>query len=101
MEGSDPRLPQSFVTFFSLISMATLLENFVSTHPDFALSHTTYGQYFHLGNSVNILSSPGQQVHSFIESEGAPYRFMIVGQLLSFKVVEDAVNVVFFILFVK
>ena len=79
--------------------MATLLENFVSTHPDFALSHTTYGQYFHLGNSVNILSSPGQQVHSFIESEGAPYQFMIVGQLLSFKVVEDAVNVVFFILF--
>lgn len=73
--------------------MTTLLENFVITHPDVTLSHTNYGQHFHLGNSVNILSSPGQRVHSFVESEGAPYRFMIVGQLSSFKVVEDAVRV--------
>ena len=73
------------------IAMATLLENFMITHPDVTLSHTNYGRNFYLGSGVNILSSPAQRLQSFVENEGNPYRFMIVGQLASFKVVEGSV----------
>ena len=72
--------------------MTTYLENFLVNHPGVTLSHTEYGKQFCLGNGVNILSSPSQRVQTFIENEGAPYQFMIVGQLMSFKVVEDAVR---------
>jgi hypothetical protein len=71
--------------------MTTSLENFVITHPDVTLSHTEYGQHFYLGSKVNILSSPSQRLQSFVENEGSPYRFIIVGRLTSFKVVEDSV----------
>jgi hypothetical protein len=73
--------------------MTTLLENFVVAHPDVTLSHTEYGLHFNTGNTINLLSAPPQRVQSFVENEGSPYRFMIVGQLASFKVVEDAVRV--------
>ena len=72
--------------------MTALLENFVVSHPDVTLSHTFYGQHFYLGSSVNISSTPIQRVQSFVENEGSPYRFLIFGQLSSFKVVEDAVS---------
>jgi hypothetical protein len=78
--------------------MTTMLENFVFTHPDVTLSHTLYGQHFYLGSGVNILSSPNQRIQSYVENEGSPYRFLIVGQLKSFKVVEDAVRLVFIFL---
>ena len=61
------------------------------------LSHTIYGRHFHLGDSVNIPSSPMQRLQSFVELEGTPYRFILVGQLMSFKVVEDSVRAFLFI----
>ena len=76
--------------------MTTFLENFLANHPGVTLSHTEYGKQFCLGNGINILSLPSQRVQTFVENEGAPYRFMIVGQLMSFKVVEDAVRCHFF-----
>jgi hypothetical protein len=78
-------------------SMFSLLENFVTTRPDVTLSHAQYGNDFYLGCSVNILSSPTQRLRSFVENEGAPYRFVVVGQLSSFKVVEDAVRALSFL----
>jgi hypothetical protein len=72
--------------------MTTLLENFVINHPDITLSHMDYGQHFHLGCGVNISSSPTPCVQSFVENEGSPYRFIIVGELMSFRVVEGAVH---------
>lgn len=75
--------------------MATFLKIFVINHPDVTLSHTEYRQQFYLGCGVNISSTPSQCVLSFVENEGSPYRFMIVGQLMSFKVIEDAVCVPF------
>ena len=71
--------------------MATLLENFVITHPEVTLSHTDYGRHFNLGNGINILSAPTQRLQSFVEEGGTPYRFIVVGQLASFKVIEDSV----------
>ena len=71
--------------------MTTLLENYVVSHPYVTLSHTEYGHHFYLGCGVNILSSPCQRVQTFVENEGSLYRFIIVRQLMSFKVVEDAV----------
>ena len=72
--------------------MATLLENYVVTHPAVTLSHTDYGQHFYLGKGVNILSTPTQRLQSFVENEGSPYRFIVIGHLASFKVVEDSVR---------
>lgn len=78
--------------------MSIVLEDFVTAHPSATLSHTTYGQHFHLGYGVNILSSPTQRLQFFVENgtEGTPYRFLIVGRLTSFKVVQDAVGHLFF-----
>jgi hypothetical protein len=73
-------------------SMTTTLENFVIAHPQVTLSHTDYGQHFYLGCSINILSSPAQRIQAFVEDEGSPYRFIVVGQLTSFRVVEDSVR---------
>jgi hypothetical protein len=72
--------------------MTTSLEDFVIAHPQVTLSHTVYGQHFYLGHGVNILSSPAQRLQAFVEDEGSPYRFILVGQLTSFKVVEDSVR---------
>jgi hypothetical protein len=77
--------------------MCTLLENYVITHPAATLSYSVYGTHFGLGCGINILSSPTQRLQSFIEKEGKPYRFIVVGQLASFKVVEDPVCVVYFV----
>jgi hypothetical protein len=82
----------SLVLFEFLPVMSNPLENFVINHPDVTLSHTDYGQHFHLGCGVNILTSPAQRVHSFVEIEGSSYRFLIVGQVASFRVAEDAVG---------
>ena len=71
--------------------MATLLGNFVITHPEVTLSHTDYGHQFSLGPGTNILSTPTQRLQSFVEEGGSPYRFIVVGQLASFRVVEDSV----------
>ena len=76
--------------------MTTLLETFVTNHPNITLSHTDYREHFHLGCGVNIVSSPSQRVHSYVENDGTPYRFLIVGQVASFKVIEDAVRFLFF-----
>jgi hypothetical protein len=73
--------------------MTTLLNKFVLSHPSVTLSYTDYGRHFHLGYyGVNIPSSPTQRLQSFVELEGSPYRFIVVGQLMSFKVVEDSVR---------
>ena len=64
-------------------------------HPAATLSHTDYGEDFHLGGGVNIQSSPTQRLWSFVENEGTPYRFIIIGQLTSFKVIEDPVHAPF------
>lgn len=78
--------------------MASFLENFVVNHPDVTLSNTTYRQHFYLGRGVNIASSPAQCIHSFVEIEGSSYRFLVVGQVASFKVLEDAVGFFFLLL---
>jgi hypothetical protein len=68
------------------------------SHPAVTLSHTDYGMHFHIGHGVNILTVPSQRLRTFVEndgsSEGSPYRFVVVGQLASFKIVEDSVSVV-------
>jgi hypothetical protein len=56
------------------------------------LSDMEYGRHFHLGHGVKIPSSPSQRLQSFVNLEGTPYRFVLVGQLKSFKVVEDSVS---------
>lgn len=91
--GPNPALhfPVSLSTRLSG-EMSTMLENFVFAHPTVTLSHTDYGKHFRLGAGVNILSAPTQRVQSFVEQDGAMYRFLVVGQLTSFKVVEDAVG---------
>ena len=65
------------------------------------LSHTDYGCDFHLGgtSSVNILTSLTQCLQSFVENKGSPYHFIVVGQLASFKIVEDAVSCILFFCF--
>ena len=75
--------------------MTLLLETFLQNHPDVTLSDTVYRQQFYIGCGVNISSSPAQCVRSFVEIEGSPYCFLIVGQVASFKVVEDAVGFLF------
>ena len=60
-------------------------------HPAATLSHTDYGEHFHLRGGVNIQSSPTQWLRSFVKNEGTPYHFIIIGQLMSFKVIEDPV----------
>ena len=72
--------------------MSLMLEKFLRENPNMTLSDTCYGQHFHLGCAVNILSVPTQRLQSFIEKHGDPYKFIVVGQLASFKVVEDAVR---------
>lgn len=71
--------------------MISPLEDFVNAHPTVTLSHTHYGLHFHLGDGVNILSTPPQRLQSFVEDDGSPYRFIVVGKLSSFKIVEDTV----------
>ena len=71
--------------------MSTTLENFVVSHPTVSLSHAEYKLHFHLGRAVNIYSSPTQRLRFFVENAGFPYRFIVVGQLTSFKIVEDSV----------
>ena len=71
------------------------LNKAANPYPTFiTLSDMEYGRHFHLGHGVKIPSSPSQRLQSFVDSEGTPYRFIVVGQLKSFKVVEDAVSVV-------
>lgn len=83
--------------------MTSTLENFVISHPAVTLSHADYGLHFHIGHDVNIQTSPPQRFHYFVENdgspEGSPYRFIIVGRLASFKIVEDTVRVSPFIFF--
>lgn len=77
--------------------MTSTLENFVISHPAVTLSHTDYGLHFHVGRGINVLTIPSQRVRTFVENdgslEGSPYRFLVVGQLASFKIVEDSVRV--------
>ena len=68
------------------------LENFIAAHPHVTLSHTNYGQHFYLGGDVSILSAPAQCLQAFVEEEGTPYRFLVVGRLASFRVVQDCVR---------
>ena len=88
----DKEMVHSIAFFYLASVMTTTLENFVIAHPQVALSHTDYGQHFYLGCGINILSSPAQRIQAFVEDEGSPYRFIIVGQLTSFRVVEDSVR---------
>lgn len=85
------QLPTPKKRNFFLKRMSTSLKNFVNSHPTVTLSHTDYGRHFHLGKGVNIPSFPTQRLQTFVETEGLPYRFVVVGQLMSFKVVEDSV----------
>ena len=73
--------------------MSKFLKNYVLGHPTVTLSHTDYGEHFVLGCGINIPSSPTQRIRSFVENghAGALYRFMVIGRLTSFKVVEDPV----------
>ena len=71
--------------------MTMLLENFCYE----SLGHytlTDYRHHFHLRSSVNIMSSPTQHLQSFVKSEGPAYWFIIVSQLMSYKVAEDSVH---------
>jgi hypothetical protein len=72
--------------------MTTMLEDFLFSHPDVTLSNTRYGENFHLGSGASVMSSPVQRLRSFVENEGSPYRFFVVGRLTSFKVIEDVVG---------
>jgi hypothetical protein len=72
--------------------MTSTLENFVVSHPAVTLSDTDYGRQFHLGTGISISSSPSQRLQTFVENGGgAPYHFMVIGRLSSFKVIEDSV----------
>lgn len=75
--------------------MTTLLENFLCRHQTITLSGTVYGRDFQLGDGVKICTTPSQRLQSFIdlEGDGSSYRFIAVGKLMSFKVVEDPVCV--------
>jgi hypothetical protein len=76
--------------------MALSLENFITSHSAVTLSYSDYGLHFHLGQGVNILTTPSQCLRSFVENdgtpEGSPYRFIVIGRLASFKIVEDSVS---------
>jgi hypothetical protein len=72
--------------------MSTSLEDFIDSHPNITLCHTEYGRHFYLGGGVNISSSPTQRLQSFVDDDGPPFRFVIIGELMSFKVVEDPVG---------
>jgi hypothetical protein len=72
--------------------MPMSLEDFVGLHLTITLSQLQYGQHFGLGRPTHIGTSPTQHVQSFVDDEGVPYRFMVVGRLMSFKVVEDSVG---------
>ena len=62
-------------------------------HPGVTLSHTDYGLQFHLGTGTNIASAPTQRLQTFVENGSAsPYRFLVIGRLSSFKIVEDSVR---------
>jgi hypothetical protein len=73
-----------------------MLETFMTSHPAVTLSYTDYGQHFYLGKGVNIPVTPPQRLRSFVKNDGSsgdsPYRFFVIGQLASFKVVEDTVR---------
>jgi hypothetical protein len=85
-----------FLGFLQRCTMSLTLENFVISHPAVTLAHTDYGQHFHVGRGVNILTAPSQRLRSFVENDGSPdgspYRFIVAGQLASFKIVEDSVG---------
>lgn len=82
----------SFFFHSTSIIMGSSLNKTTKPYPTtIMLSHTDYGRHFHLGYGINIPTSPSQRLQSFVQSEGLPYRFVMVGQLMSFKVVEDPV----------
>ncbi|KAF8803390.1 hypothetical protein BYT27DRAFT_7340883 [Phlegmacium glaucopus] len=62
----------------------------IHSYPSVALSCTDYGHHFHLGHGAHIPSTPTQRLQSFVEIEGSPYRFVVIGQLSSFEVAEDS-----------
>ena len=72
--------------------MSSSLENFVVTHPDVTLSHTEYGEHYFLGGAVNISTAPTQRLRNFVDHDGSPHRFFVVGELSTFKVIEDSVS---------
>ena len=76
--------------------MTLTLEKFLVSHPAVTLSHAEYGLHFYLGKGVSIPASPPQRLQTFVENDGTPggtpYRFVVVGQLASFKIVEDSIR---------
>jgi hypothetical protein len=75
--------------------MPMSLDDLVTAHPMITLSHIEYGRDFYLGRATNICTLPAQRVQTFVDTDRSPYRFLIVGRLMSFKVVEDSVWVFF------
>ena len=73
--------------------MPMSLDDFIDLHPMVTLTQPEYGQDFGLGRRIHIGTSPTQCVQSFVNADGLPYRFLLVGRLMSFKVVEDSVCV--------
>ena len=83
----------------SLYRTTAFVENFIVAHPDVSLAHTEYCLHFFLSGGANILASPSQRVRTFVEYDESPYRFIIVGELASFKVVDCSVSPFFFYFF--
>jgi hypothetical protein len=84
--------PKQSIQVFQVARMTTSLANFLFHHPTLTLSYTDYGRDFLLGPGVNISSSPTQRLQSFVARGGTTFRVVVVGQLTSFKVVEDPVR---------
>jgi hypothetical protein len=75
------------------MAVVTLLENLVQSNPTSSLAHSEYGRHYVLENGFYIYTSPSQRLRSFVDAEGSPCRFIVVGQLASFKIVEHSVRV--------
>jgi hypothetical protein len=73
------------------LTMPTCLEDIVESYPLVTLPYAEYGRDFGLGRAINIGTSPAQRIQSFVDEEGSPYHFIIIGRLTSFNVVEDSV----------
>jgi hypothetical protein len=73
--------------------MPMSLDDIVNKHPMITLSHVQYGRNLYLGQGVNICTSPAQRLQAFVNEDNVPCRFMVVGRLMSFKVVEDSVRI--------
>jgi hypothetical protein len=65
--------------FTSWLIMPMSLEDFVEQHPMVTLSQVEYGHDFGLGRGIHVGTTPTQRVQSFVNAEGVPYRFMVVG----------------------